>query len=74
MKIIVYDNSMTSTMILQITTTRLQKNYKKTTGELQVCRLQLLQVTTVTTRHYRIRGNVTWFADVPPPLHMSTPP
>jgi hypothetical protein len=59
---------MTSTIILQITTTQLQKNYKKTTVELRLnyrsADYTLLQVTTVTTRHYRIRGNVTWFADV----------
>ena len=58
---------MTSTIILQMTTTLLRKCYGNATEILQLCYgcATALQptVTTVNYTDYRFRGNVTWFAD-----------
>ena len=65
MKNVVYNNTMTSTIVLQIPTTLLQKYYKNATAILQDCRLQVTTGYYGYYSHYRLRGKAPWFADVP---------
>ena len=58
-----YNNTMTSTIILQIPTILLQKIYSCTTGSTDYKSIHSTIKYYVPTGKYRFRGNVTWFAD-----------